>query len=222
MAASSFGLNARRPGPRPSPAAGRRPRAEAPLDTFALLRDQVRGTFAFNRTSLAGHLVGAVLIVLILAGGVPRPLLRGWGALFAVVWLVRLVAGLALCPARAEQRAAAAGAGCASGRCGVLIAGALWGAAAWLFYPVRQRPAADRPGARRLHLLGRQRADPGAAVPALRRLRDAGLRAGDRRGRGPGRRRRLADRRDRDGGGDGDDRSSSAATTAPRSTASSP
>ena len=26
---------------------------------FALLRDQVRGTFAFNRTSLAGHLVGA-------------------------------------------------------------------------------------------------------------------------------------------------------------------
>ena len=28
-----------------------------------LLRDHVRGTFAFNRTSLAGHAVGAVLIV---------------------------------------------------------------------------------------------------------------------------------------------------------------
>jgi signal transduction histidine kinase len=59
---------------------------------------------------------------------------------------------------------------------GVLVAGSLWGAAAWLFYPVRQRAAADRPGARRLHLLGRQRADPGAAVPSVRRLRDAGVR----------------------------------------------
>ena len=72
MAASSFGLS----GPSgPTAVTGRPASVEAPLDTFALLRDQVRGTFAFNRTSLAGHLVGAVLIVLILAGAVPRPLL---------------------------------------------------------------------------------------------------------------------------------------------------
>ena len=42
--------------------ARRRPRAEAPLDSFLLLRDHVRGLFAFNRTSLAGHAVGALIV----------------------------------------------------------------------------------------------------------------------------------------------------------------
>ena len=88
MAPSSLGLSAPAG---PTAVTGRPPSvAEQPLDTFALLRDQVRGTFAFNRTSLAGHLVGALLIVLIHAGSVPRPLLFGWAAIFAAVWLGRL------------------------------------------------------------------------------------------------------------------------------------
>jgi len=136
MAASSFGLS----GPSgPTAATGRPASVEAPLDTFALLRDQVRGTFAFNRTSLAGHVVGAVLIVLILAGAVPRPLLWGWSGLFLVVWLLRL--SLALRYARrepsTERRLLAR---LRTWQAGVLIAGALWGAAAWLFYPYGSGP----------------------------------------------------------------------------------
>src|SRR5206468_6981869 len=44
---------------------------EAPLDGFLLLRDHVRGLFAFNRTSLAGHAIGAIIIEMILAGVAP-------------------------------------------------------------------------------------------------------------------------------------------------------
>jgi len=136
MAASSLELTAPSG---PTAATGRPPSDEAPLDTFALLRDQVRGTFAFNRTSLAGHLVGAVLIVLILAGSVPRPLLFGWASLFAVVWLIRLY--LALRYARREptneKRLLAR---LRNWQVGVLVAGSLWGAAAWLFYPFGSGP----------------------------------------------------------------------------------
>ncbi len=137
MAAPSLGLSA----PAGPTAVTGRPAsvAEVPLDTFALLRDQVRGTFAFNRTSLAGHLVGAVLIVLILAGSVPRPLLFGWASLFAVVWLIRLY--LALRYARREptneKRLLAR---LRNWQVGVLVAGSLWGAAAWLFYPFGSGP----------------------------------------------------------------------------------
>jgi len=37
----------------------------APLDSFLLLRDHVRGTFAFNRTTLAGHAIGAIVVELV-------------------------------------------------------------------------------------------------------------------------------------------------------------
>ena len=136
MAASSLELTAPSG---PTAATGRPASEEAPLDTFALLRDQVRGTFAFNRTSLAGHLVGAVLIVLILAGAVPRPLLWGWSALFLLVWLLRL--SLALRYARreptTEKRLLAR---LRTWQVGVLVGGSLWGAAAWLFFPYGTSP----------------------------------------------------------------------------------
>jgi hypothetical protein len=124
VAPSSFDLSAPAG---PTAATGRPPTPiEAPLDAFALLRDQVRGTFAFNRTSLAGHLVGAVLIVLILAGAVPRPLLCGWSALFLLVWLLRL--SLALRYARreptTEKRLLAR---LRTWQVGVLVGGSLWG-----------------------------------------------------------------------------------------------
>jgi signal transduction histidine kinase/CheY-like chemotaxis protein len=137
MAASSIDLSA----PAGPTAVTGRPatRVEAPLDAFALLRDQVRGTFAFNRTSLAGHLVGAVLIVLIHAGSVPRPLLFGWAGIFAVVWLVRL--WLALRFARREPTTTQRLLGrLRTWQAGVLVAGALWGAAAWLFFPYGTGP----------------------------------------------------------------------------------
>ena len=106
---------------------------EAPLDAFALLRDQVRGTFAFNRTSLAGHFVGALVILLMFADAAPHTLLRGWGVLFGAVWLVRV--WLALRFAKHEPTTEAGLLGrLRAWHGGVLATGALWGAAAWLFY----------------------------------------------------------------------------------------
>jgi signal transduction histidine kinase len=104
-----------------------------PLDDFLLLRDQVRGTFAFNRTSLAGHIVGALVIELMFADTAPRSLRLVWGGLFALVWLLRI--GLAVRFAGSEPVTQA---GLLTRlriwQVGVLAAGALWGAAAWLFY----------------------------------------------------------------------------------------
>ncbi len=137
MAASSFGLS----GPSgPTAVTGRRASPEeAPLDAFALLRDQVGGTFAFNRTTLAGHFVGAMVVLLLFAGSAPWPLLYGWGLLFGAVWLWRL--GLAL---RFARRAANSEARLLrrlrTWQGGVLLSGALWGAAAWLFYPFGKAP----------------------------------------------------------------------------------
>jgi two-component system, sensor histidine kinase len=136
MAASSFGLSAPSG---PTAATGRPASAEAPLDAFALLRDQVRGTFAFNRTSLVGHFVGAVLIGMMFWSIAPRPLVLGWGVLFGAVWLGRV--SLALRYARREpttERRLLRRLRTWQG--GVLVGGALWGAAAWLFYPYGSGP----------------------------------------------------------------------------------
>ena len=136
MAASSFGLSAPSG---PTAATGRPASEEAPLDAFALLRDQVRGTFAFNRTSLVGHFVGAILIGMMFWASAPRSLVIGWGVLFGAVWLGRV--SLALRYARreptTEKRLLAR---LRTWQGGVLVNGALWGAAAWLFYPYGNGP----------------------------------------------------------------------------------
>jgi signal transduction histidine kinase len=105
---------------------------ETPLDSFLLLRDQVRGTFAFNRTSLAGHAIGAMVVEVVFADVAPRLLRIVWGVAFAVVWLVR--SWLALRFAR-DEPASVAGlqSRLRTWQAGVLAAGALWGAAAWFF-----------------------------------------------------------------------------------------
>ena len=107
---------------------------EAPLDSFLLLRDQARGTFAFNRTSLAGHAIGGVIIEMIFADVAPRAPRLVWGLLFAAVWLVR--AWLALRLERSEPtEATALERRLRVWQAGVLASGALWGIAAWLFSP---------------------------------------------------------------------------------------
>ena len=112
----------------------RGPVEEAPLDSFLLLRDHARGTFAFNRTSLAGHAIGAIIIEMIFADVAPRAPRLVWGLLFAVVWLVR--AWLALRLERSEPTEAAdLERQLRVWQGGVLASGALWGAAAWLFSP---------------------------------------------------------------------------------------
>ena len=113
---------------------GRAAVEEAPLDSFLLLRDQARGTFAFNRTSLAGHAIGGVIIEMVFADVAPRAPRLVWGLLFAAVWLVR--AWLALRLERSEPtEATALERRLRVWQAGVLASGALWGIAAWLFSP---------------------------------------------------------------------------------------
>ena len=108
--------------------------AELPLDGYLLLRDHVRSTFAFNRTSLAGHGLGALIVEIIFASVAPSGLLFGWGLLFAIVWTVRAV--MAWRFERNEPTdAAALEKRLRLWQLGVLASGALWGAAAWLFWP---------------------------------------------------------------------------------------
>ena len=107
---------------------------DAPVDNYLLLRDHVRGTFAFNRTSLAGHAIGAIVIELIYAGVAPLTMRAVWGGAFALVWFARL--WLALRFMRSEPQAVAGlAARLRTWHVGVLAGGALWGAAAWLFWP---------------------------------------------------------------------------------------
>jgi len=108
--------------------------AELPLDGYLLLRDHVRSTFAFNRTSLAGHGLGALIVEIIFAPVAPSGLLFGWGLLFAIVWMGRAV--MAWRFERNEPTdAAALQKRLRLWQLGVLASGALWGAAAWLFWP---------------------------------------------------------------------------------------
>ena len=103
-----------------------------PVDGFLLLRDHVRSTFAFNRTSLAGHAIGAVIVEIIFAGVAPPSLRLAWGLTFAAVWLARV--WLAVRFERFEPRTAAHLARrLRAWHIGVLASGALWGAAAWFF-----------------------------------------------------------------------------------------
>jgi signal transduction histidine kinase len=106
--------------------------AETPLDGFLLLRDYVRSTFGFNRTTLAGHAIGAIIVEMMFAEVAPRSLRIVWGVAFALVWLGR--AWLAVRFARDEPTTTA---GLLSRlriwQAGVLASGVLWGAAAWFF-----------------------------------------------------------------------------------------
>ncbi len=106
----------------------------SPPDSLLLLRDQVRGTFAFNRTALVGHMIGAVAIGSMFARTAPLPLLLGWGGLFALVWAVRVWMAFRFAghqPSRSETLRHRL----RLWQAGVLAGGALWGAAAWLLYP---------------------------------------------------------------------------------------
>ena len=109
------------------------PRAETPLDSFLLLRDHVRSTFAFNRTTLAGHAIGAIIVEIVFGGVAPRPLRIVWG----VAVRARLAGARSgsPCASPATSRRPIDGllARLRTWQAGVLASGVLWGAAAWLF-----------------------------------------------------------------------------------------
>ncbi|MEO6030988.1 MAG: HAMP domain-containing sensor histidine kinase, partial [Burkholderiaceae bacterium] len=116
-------------GPAPAAAAA----AAAAAAEFTRLRDKARGAFAYNVTSLAGHLVGALVIELLFIEVAPRAVRLGWGTVFALVWLARLL--FALRTARVKVTTLAAlRVRLRLWSVGVVLNAALWGAAAWIFY----------------------------------------------------------------------------------------
>jgi signal transduction histidine kinase len=106
-------------------------------DEYVMLRDKFRVMSSYNAISLAGHLIGAVVIVLVFAAVASRALLIAWGGAFAALWALwilrvllapryahgepQTVAGL-----RQRQRIWIAG---------TLLSAAMWGWAGWAFYP---------------------------------------------------------------------------------------
>lgn len=62
----------------------------AAADAYALLRDKARAMFSYNTTSLAGHLVGALVVEWVFAAAAPASLRWGWGGTFALLWLARV------------------------------------------------------------------------------------------------------------------------------------
>lgn len=97
------------------------------------LPDHVRSLYTYTPSSLAGNLIGAIVIVLLFAGFAPLISIGLWGLAFAAVWIYRAwIAArfkvIQLNPdtdfARWQKLWNA----------GVLASGALWGGAVWMFY----------------------------------------------------------------------------------------
>ncbi|MBK6864273.1 MAG: hybrid sensor histidine kinase/response regulator [Ideonella sp.] len=103
-------------------------------DAFALQRDKARAMFAYNPTSLAGHAVGALVVLLVFRDLAPAALRWNWGLAMALLIALRSV--LAWHVARHE--AATPDALARQLRvwiAGTLVTAALWGWAAWSFLP---------------------------------------------------------------------------------------
>ena len=60
-------------------------------DAFALRRDKARAMFSYNPTSLAGHAVGALVVVFVFRDHAPAVLRWNWGAGMALLIAVRTV-----------------------------------------------------------------------------------------------------------------------------------
>ena len=103
-------------------------------DAFALRRDKARAMFAYNPTSLAGHVVGALVVEFVFARSAPAALRWQWGLAMAALIAVRSL--LAWHVARHEATTPAAlERQLRTWIAGTLVTAALWGWAAWSFLP---------------------------------------------------------------------------------------
>ncbi|MCO5123265.1 MAG: ATP-binding protein [Rhizobacter sp.] len=103
-------------------------------DADALLRDRAAAMFAFNPTSLGGHALGAIVIELVFGAVAPVALRLAWGTSFALLWLARVALAWRIVR-RPDVDMAALRSRLRLWQSGTLLMGALWGAAAWSFYP---------------------------------------------------------------------------------------
>ncbi|WP_295637956.1 ATP-binding protein [uncultured Methylibium sp.] len=110
------------------------PPEPAASDRSALLPDTVRSLYSQTGVSLAGNLLGAVVLAMIYWDVAPRGEVYAWVLLFFWIWALRLVS---------LRRYAHAGWADASARAahwqrvwniGAMASGAAWGLSAWLFY----------------------------------------------------------------------------------------
>ena len=99
----------------------------------AVRRDKVRAMYAYNGVSLAGHVIGAAVIVLIYVGVAPIELCWRWGGAFALLWSVRALQALRIYRRRPEPLAELL-AQARWWQFGALVMAAMWGVAAWAFY----------------------------------------------------------------------------------------
>ena len=103
-------------------------------DAFALRRDKARAMFSYNPTSLAGHAVGALVVVFVFRDHAPAVLRWNWGAGMALLIAVRTVLAWhvarheATTPDTLERQLRVWIAG-------TLVTAAMWGWAAWSFLP---------------------------------------------------------------------------------------
>lgn len=102
--------------------------------TNALLPDTARALYPLTGVAIAGHLLGAMVVVGLYAGAAPLMVLGSWCGFFALVWFYRL--------AMLRRYIGCAGADLRRDahrwlwrwNLGALACGAAWGAAVWLLY----------------------------------------------------------------------------------------
>ena len=118
----------------PTPTAPTR-RREPPreLTRDQLLPDTVQSLYRQTGVALAGHLLGALVLIALFAGTAPTAVLGVWGGLFAVFWLLRLATLLRYHASEHSRRDAENW--LLWWNLGALVFGAAWGAAVWLLYP---------------------------------------------------------------------------------------
>lgn len=109
------------------------PEPESP-DRGALLPDTVRSLYSQTGVSLAGNLLGAVVVAMIYWDVAPRGEVYAWVLLFAWIWGLRLVTLRRYAHAGWADGSARAAYWQRLWNLGAMASGAAWGLAAWLFY----------------------------------------------------------------------------------------
>jgi signal transduction histidine kinase/CheY-like chemotaxis protein len=116
-----------------APAAPARLEPLQELTRAQLLPDTVQSLYRQTGVALAGHLLGALVLIALFARAAPTAVLGVWGGFFAFFWLLRL-ATLIRYQASAHSRRDAED-WLLWWNLGALVFGAAWGAAVWLLYP---------------------------------------------------------------------------------------
>jgi signal transduction histidine kinase len=101
------------------------------------LPEEVRSVYDYMPATLLGYLAGIAVICMMFWADAPASVMVPWLAVFATMWVVRLWVWRRF--RRADRRTTLALSDWRRWRMhwnlGTLASGALWGAAAWLFYP---------------------------------------------------------------------------------------